>query len=58
MMLCNDVSRYHVAATAVRLGGLHNARVQPTAHELATLFMHMAQKTLNTFIGMTKVRIS
>ena len=43
-MLCNDVSRYHVAAMAVRQGGLHNAKVQPIAHELATLFMHMAQK--------------
>jgi phosphoketolase len=44
MLLCNDVSRYHVAATAVHQGALYNARVQPAAHEFASLFMHMAQK--------------
>ncbi|THH15649.1 hypothetical protein EW146_g4848 [Bondarzewia mesenterica] len=42
MMLANHTSRYHLAASAVRSAGVHNARVQVRSHELATLFMHMA----------------
>ncbi|KAG9315301.1 putative phosphoketolase [Chiua virens] len=41
MMLCNHVSRYHVAAAAVRAGALFNAKVASEAHELATYIMHL-----------------
>ena len=44
MMLANHTSRYHIAATAMRRAATHNAKVQVRSHELATLFMHMAQK--------------
>jgi xylulose-5-phosphate/fructose-6-phosphate phosphoketolase len=43
MMLCNDVSRYHVAAGAVRAAALHNAKVAVVAHEMASHFMHLAE---------------
>lgn len=42
-MLCNDVSRYHVAAGAVRAAALHNAKVAVVAHEMASHFMHLAE---------------
>jgi len=44
MMLRNNVSRYHVAAHAVKGAGLHNDRVSVRQHELVTGFMHEAQK--------------
>jgi len=44
MMLCNSVSRYHVATAAVRAGALHNARVAIVAHEMASHIMHLAAK--------------
>ncbi|KAF9237663.1 XFP N-terminal domain-containing protein [Melanogaster broomeanus] len=44
MLLCNNVSRYHVAASAVRGGALFNAKVSTEAHELASYIMHLAQK--------------
>ena len=44
MMLANHTSRYHIAATAMRSAATHNSKVQVRSHELATLFMHMAQK--------------
>ncbi|TFY60649.1 hypothetical protein EVG20_g7344 [Dentipellis fragilis] len=43
MMLTNNTSRYHVAATAVRAGGLSNPKVLVSSHSLATKFLHMAQ---------------
>ena len=42
MMLCNHVSRYHVAAAAVRAGAVHNSKVATEAHELASYIMHLA----------------
>ncbi|KAI0321766.1 XFP N-terminal domain-containing protein [Amylostereum chailletii] len=47
MMLANCTSRYHVAAAAVRGGALHNNKVQTQAHQLASEFMHMAEKDRN-----------
>lgn len=44
MMLCNRVSRYHVAAVAVRAAALHNAKVAVEAHEMASHIMHLAEK--------------
>lgn len=44
MMLCNNVSRYHVAAAAVRAAALHNAKVAIKAHETASYIMHLAAK--------------
>ncbi|KIJ62782.1 hypothetical protein HYDPIDRAFT_41494 [Hydnomerulius pinastri MD-312] len=44
MMLCNHVSRYHVAAAAVRAGALFNQKVSIEAHEKASFIMHLAQK--------------
>lgn len=44
MMLCNHTSRYDVAAAAVRGGALHNPKVSVNSHELASSFMHRAQK--------------
>ena len=44
MMLCNQTSRYHVAAAAIRGGALHNPKVALEAHELASYVMHLAQK--------------
>lgn len=44
MMLCNNVSRYHMAATAVRAGAFHNTKVATEAHEIASHIMHLAVK--------------
>ncbi|KZT39557.1 D-xylulose 5-phosphate/D-fructose 6-phosphate phosphoketolase [Sistotremastrum suecicum HHB10207 ss-3] len=44
MMLCNHVSRFHVAAAAVRGGSLGNPAVQVRAHELISGLMHDVQK--------------
>ncbi|KAH7884704.1 XFP N-terminal domain-containing protein [Phlebopus sp. FC_14] len=44
MMLCNHVSRYHVAAAAVRAGALFNPKVSTEAHEIASYVVHLAQK--------------
>ncbi|KIK98673.1 hypothetical protein PAXRUDRAFT_823582 [Paxillus rubicundulus Ve08.2h10] len=44
MLLCNHVSRYHVAAAAVRAGALFNAAVSTEAHLNASYLMHLAQK--------------
>jgi len=44
MMLCNKVSRYHVAAAAVRGGALRNERVSVVLHEAVSHFMHLAEK--------------
>jgi xylulose-5-phosphate/fructose-6-phosphate phosphoketolase len=44
MMLCNRVSRYHVATVAVRAAALHNAKVAIEAHEMASHIMHLAEK--------------
>ncbi|KIJ14307.1 hypothetical protein PAXINDRAFT_176841 [Paxillus involutus ATCC 200175] len=44
MLLCNHVSRYHVAAAAVRAGALFNAVVSTEAHLNASYLMHLAQK--------------
>ena len=44
MMLCNHVSRYDVAASAVRGAALHNAKVATKAHEMASYIMHLATK--------------
>ena len=44
MMLSNGVSRYHVAAAAVRGGSLVNKRVAVDAQKRISDFMHRAQK--------------
>ncbi|KAL4074769.1 XFP N-terminal domain-containing protein [Scleroderma yunnanense] len=44
MMLCNETSRYHLAATAVRAGALYNNKVSTVAHDLASYFLHRASK--------------
>ncbi|KAG6333272.1 hypothetical protein ID866_5814 [Astraeus odoratus] len=44
MMLCNETSRYHVAAKAVRAGALFNPKISTVAHEIATYFLHCAVK--------------
>lgn len=44
MMLSNRVSRFHVAAAAVRGGAKHNQAVAVRAHELVSGFMHEAEK--------------
>lgn len=44
MMLCNSVSRYHVAAAGVRGAALHNAEVASEAHEMVSRIMHLAAK--------------
>jgi len=44
MVLCNKVSRYHVAAAAVRGGALRNERVSVVSHEKVSMFMHLAEK--------------
>jgi len=44
MMLCNRVSRYHVATDAVRAAALYNAKVTILAHEMASYIMHLAEK--------------
>ena len=44
MMLCNRVSRYHVATDAVRAAALYNAKVTILAHEMASHIMHLAEK--------------
>jgi len=43
MMLCNHVSRYDVAAAAVRAGASHNAKVAIDSHEMASHIMHLAE---------------
>ena len=43
MMLSNGVSRYHVAAAAVRGGALVNPRVALDAHKKTSDFLHRAQ---------------
>lgn len=45
MMLSNSVSRFHVAAAAVRGGALVNKRVAVDAQKLVSDFMHRAQKS-------------
>ncbi|TFY80317.1 hypothetical protein EWM64_g3694 [Hericium alpestre] len=44
MLLENNTSRYHVAAAAVRKGGVSNPRVQMSVHKLATQFLHFVRK--------------
>jgi xylulose-5-phosphate/fructose-6-phosphate phosphoketolase len=44
MMLCNHVSRYHVAEAALRGAAKHNPRVAVDAHELISHVLHLAQK--------------
>lgn len=44
MMLSNGVSRYHVAAAAVRGGAMVNQRVAIDAQKTTSNFMHRAQK--------------
>lgn len=44
MMLRNNVSRYHVAAHAVKGAGLHNDKVSVRQHELASAFLHEAEE--------------
>ncbi|KAI0041191.1 phosphoketolase [Auriscalpium vulgare] len=44
MMIANHTSRYDIAAAAVRGGALHNPKIQAESHQLATFFMHLAQK--------------
>jgi xylulose-5-phosphate/fructose-6-phosphate phosphoketolase len=44
MMLCNQTSRFHVAAAAVRGGALRNQRVAVDAHGLVAELMHCAVK--------------
>ncbi|KAF8135032.1 XFP N-terminal domain-containing protein [Boletus edulis] len=43
MMLCNHVSRYDLAAAAVRAGASHNATVAVESHEMASYIMHLAE---------------
>lgn len=43
-MLCNHVSRYHVAANAIRGGALVNPQVSVDAHEKASYCLHLAEK--------------
>lgn len=43
-MLCNHVSRYHVAAAAIRGGALRNKEIQVKAHELVASLMHDVQR--------------
>ena len=45
MMIYNHTSRYHVAAAAVQAAAAKNEKVAIVAHEKATEFMHLAQKT-------------
>lgn len=42
MMLCNHVSRYDVAAAAVRAAATQNAKVAIAAHEISSYIMHLA----------------
>jgi xylulose-5-phosphate/fructose-6-phosphate phosphoketolase len=42
MMLCNQVSRYHVAAAAVHAAASHNPKVAVQAHEMESYIMHLA----------------
>jgi xylulose-5-phosphate/fructose-6-phosphate phosphoketolase len=44
MMLCNNTSRFDVAAAAVRGGALHNPQVAVDSHTLASYIKHLAQK--------------
>lgn len=44
MMLCNETSRYHIAAAAVRAGALFNPRVSTVAHEAASSLLHRVSK--------------
>lgn len=44
MMLLNNVSRFHVAAAAVRGGSLHNPKVSVDEHQLESWFMHEVEK--------------
>ena len=41
-MLCNHVSRYDVAAAAVRAGASHNPKVAIEAHQMSSYIMHLA----------------
>ncbi|KAF8442369.1 phosphoketolase [Boletus edulis BED1] len=43
MMLCNQVSRYDVAAAAIRAGEFYNPKVAIVAHEMASYVTHLAQ---------------
>jgi xylulose-5-phosphate/fructose-6-phosphate phosphoketolase len=43
-MLANQVSRYHVAAAAIRGGALYNSRVAVDAHTKIAYMLHLAQK--------------
>ena len=42
-MLSNHVSRFHVAAAAIRGGALHNAKVSVDEHQLVACLMHDAE---------------
>jgi xylulose-5-phosphate/fructose-6-phosphate phosphoketolase len=44
MMLCNHVSRYHVAAAAIRGGARVNSRVAVDAHAKVAYVLHLAEK--------------
>jgi xylulose-5-phosphate/fructose-6-phosphate phosphoketolase len=44
MMLSNHVSRFHVAAAAIRGGALHNPEVSVNEHELVSALMHEAEE--------------
>ena len=44
MMLSNQVSRFHVAAAAVRGAAAVNEKVAVNAHNLTSSFLHLAAK--------------
>src|SRR5947209_15564882 len=60
MMLRNNVSRFHVAAHAVRGGGRHNAAVSTRQHQLVSLLMtevsstkaHILSKACGKFVSL------
>ena len=43
-MLCNNTSRFDVAAAAIRGGARHNRHVAVDAHELESHIMHLKKK--------------
>jgi len=45
MMLLNEVSRYHVAAAAIKGGARVNEAVANVAHEMQSYFLHLAEKS-------------
>lgn len=54
MMLCNQTSRYHVAAAAIRGGAVYNPKISLEAHELASYVMHLAQKDKESIYANSK----